>query len=37
MPQTRNLKNADLGDIMISKVLRDFPFSQNQPLNPADD
>ena len=30
-PQTRNLKNTDLVDI-ISSVLRDLPFSQNQPL-----
>jgi hypothetical protein len=24
-------------DVMISNVLRDFPFSQNQPLKSADD
>jgi hypothetical protein len=35
-PQTRNLKNTDLVDI-ISSVLRDLPFSQNQPLKSADD
>jgi hypothetical protein len=39
-PQTlrnRNLKNTDFVYIMISKVLRDFPFSRNQPLKSADD
>jgi hypothetical protein len=36
-PQNRNLKNTDFVDIMISKALRDFPFSQNQPLKSADD
>jgi hypothetical protein len=36
-PQTRNSKNTDFVDIMISKVLRDFPFSRNQPLKSADD
>ena len=35
-PQNRNLKNTDLVDI-ISKVLRDFPFSRNQPLKSDDD
>jgi hypothetical protein len=30
--QNRNLKNKDFVDIMISNVLRDFPFSRNQPL-----
>jgi hypothetical protein len=35
-PQNPNLKNTDLVDIMISKVLRDFPFSRNQPLESAD-
>jgi hypothetical protein len=35
--QNRNLKNTDFVDIMISKVLRDFPFSQNEPLKLADD
>jgi hypothetical protein len=34
--QTRNKKKTDFVDI-ISKVLRDFPFSQNQPLMLADD
>jgi hypothetical protein len=40
LPQTlqyRNLKNTDFVDIMISKVLRDFRFGQNQPLKAADD
>jgi hypothetical protein len=36
-PQNRNLKNTDFVDIMKSKVLRDFPFSQNQSLKSADD
>jgi hypothetical protein len=36
-PQNRNLKNTDFIDIMISKVLRYFAFSQNQPLKSADD
>jgi hypothetical protein len=31
------LKNTGFVDIMISKVLRDFPFSRNQPLKSADD
>jgi hypothetical protein len=35
-PQNWNLKNPGLVDIMISKVLCDFPFSQNQPLKSAD-
>jgi hypothetical protein len=30
-------KKTDFVDIMISKVLRDFPFSRNQPLKLADD
>jgi hypothetical protein len=29
LPKTRKLKNTDFVDIMISKVLHDFPFSQN--------
>jgi hypothetical protein len=33
----RNLKNTGFVDIMISKFLRDFPFSQNQSLKSADD
>jgi hypothetical protein len=36
-PQNRNLKNRGFVDIMISEVLRDFPFSRNQPLKSADD
>jgi hypothetical protein len=35
--QNRNFKNTDFVDIMISKVLRDLPFSRNQPLKSADD
>ena len=36
--QNRNLKkNKDFVDIIVSKVLRDLPFSQNQPLKSADD
>jgi hypothetical protein len=35
-PQNRNLKNTDFVD-MISKVLRNFLFSQNQPMKSADD
>jgi hypothetical protein len=35
--QNRNIKNTDLLDIMISKVLCGFPFSRNQPLQSADD
>jgi hypothetical protein len=36
-PQNRNLKNTDFVDIMISKVLRDLPFSRNQTMKSADD
>jgi hypothetical protein len=36
-PTIRNLKNTDFVDIMISRVLQDFHFSQNQPLKSADD
>jgi hypothetical protein len=35
-PQNQNLKNTDFVDMMISKVLRDLPFSWNQPLKSAD-
>jgi hypothetical protein len=35
--QNGNLKNTDSVDITISNVLRDFPFSRNQPLKSADD
>jgi hypothetical protein len=35
-PSNLNLKNTDFVD-MISKVLHDLPFSQNQPLKLADD
>jgi hypothetical protein len=36
-PPKLKFKNIDFLDIMISKVLRDFPFSRNQPLKWADD
>jgi hypothetical protein len=36
-PQNRNLKNTAFIYFMISKVLRDFPFSRKQPLKSADD
>jgi hypothetical protein len=39
-PQTTQnwkLKNTDFVYIMVSEVLRDFPFSRNQPLKSADD
>jgi hypothetical protein len=36
-PPNPNLKDTDFVDIMMSKVLRDFPFSRNQPLKSADD
>jgi hypothetical protein len=36
-PQNRNLKNKDVLDIIISKVLRDLPFSRNRPRQSADD
>jgi hypothetical protein len=35
--QNWNLKNTDFVDTIISKVLRHFPFSRNQPLESADD
>jgi hypothetical protein len=35
-PKNWNLKNADFVDVMISEVLRDFPFSRDQPLKSAD-
>jgi hypothetical protein len=35
--QNRNLKKTNCLHVMISKVLRDFPFSINQPLKSADD
>jgi hypothetical protein len=35
-PKTEILKKHTV-DIMVSQVLRDFPFSQNQRLNSADD
>jgi hypothetical protein len=34
--QNRNLKTNFI-DMVISKVLRDIPFSRNQPLKSADD
>jgi hypothetical protein len=36
-PQNRNLKNTDSVDIVVSRVLRDLPFSWNQTLKLADD
>jgi hypothetical protein len=36
-PENRNLKNTDFVDIMVSNVLRNLPFSRNQPLKSADD
>jgi hypothetical protein len=36
-PKPEIKKNTDIVDIIISKVLRDFPFSRNQPLKSADD
>jgi hypothetical protein len=36
-PKNQNLKNTDFVDMVISNVLPDFPFSQNQPLKAADD
>jgi hypothetical protein len=35
-PKNQNLKNTDFVDIMIPKVLRDLPFSWNQPLKSTD-
>jgi hypothetical protein len=35
-PPNPKLKKHIFVDIMISKVLRDFPFSRNQPLKSAD-
>jgi hypothetical protein len=35
--QNWKLKNKDFVDIMVSKILRHFPFSRNQPLKSADD
>jgi hypothetical protein len=31
-PQNRNLQNTKFVDITTEKVLRDLPFSRNQPL-----
>jgi hypothetical protein len=31
-PPKRKFKNTDSVDVMISNVLRDFPFSRKQPL-----
>jgi hypothetical protein len=36
-PTKRNLKNTDFVDTMLSKGLRDFPFSLHEPLKSADD
>jgi hypothetical protein len=35
-PQSRKLKCTDSVDTMISKGLRDLPFSRNQPLKSTD-
>jgi hypothetical protein len=35
-PKNRNLKNTDFVDIMMSNILHDLPFSQNQPVKSAD-
>jgi hypothetical protein len=35
--QNKKKRKTDFVDIMISKVLCDFPFSRNQPLKSADD
>jgi hypothetical protein len=36
-PPNRNLKNTYFVETMITNVLRDLPFSGNQPLKSADD
>jgi hypothetical protein len=36
-PQNQNLEKRHFVDIMMSNVLRDLLFSQNQQLNSADD
>jgi hypothetical protein len=36
-PQNRFFKNTDFVDIIMSNVLRDVPFSRNQPLKSVDD
>jgi hypothetical protein len=36
-PKSKLKKKTDFVDITISKVLRDLPFSRNQPLKSADD
>ena len=35
--QIQIFRNTDLVDMMISKFLRDLPFSRHQPLKSADD
>jgi hypothetical protein len=35
--QNQKLKNTNFEDVIISNVLLDLPFSQNQPLKSADD
>jgi hypothetical protein len=35
--ETWKLEHTDFGDIMVWKVLRDFPLSWNQPLKSTDD
>jgi hypothetical protein len=36
-PKLNIKKNTDFVDMMISNVLRNLPYSQNQPLKSADD
>jgi hypothetical protein len=36
-PPKTEIKKKHIIDIMVPKVLRDFPFGQNQPLKSADD
>jgi hypothetical protein len=36
-PKDQNLKSTNFVNIMVSKVLRDLPFSRNQSLQSADD
>jgi hypothetical protein len=35
--QNLDLKNTEFVDIIVSKVLRNLPFSRDQPLKSADD
>jgi hypothetical protein len=36
-PPKLKFKETDFVDILLSKILRDFPFSGKQPLKSADD